>query len=151
MVLFDRLVAAAGGEPTAADIVGLGPDRLHSLGLSGAKSAAMVDVARRQVSGHFDIENLDALDDEAVVAALTAARGVGRWTAEMFLLHQLRRPDILPAGDLGIRHAIQQGWPQPRVPAEEQARQFGARWSPRRSYATALLWASLPPRHPSKP
>lgn len=145
VVLYDRLVAAARRQPTATDVAGLGPDRLHSLGLSGAKATAMVDIARLQNSGVFDLENLDALTDEQVVEALTAARGVGRWTAEMFLLHQLCRPDVLPAGDLGIRHAAMRVWRLPAVPRIEQVRELGARWSPRRSYAAALLWTSLAP------
>jgi 3-methyladenine DNA glycosylase/8-oxoguanine DNA glycosylase len=145
VVLFERLLAAAGGEPSADDIASLGPERLHAMGFSGAKSAAMVDVAQLQLSGVVDLENLDRLDDDAVVATLTSARGVGPWTAEMFLIHQLRRPDVLPAGDLGIRHAIQRAWSLPTTPGPQQARRFGIRWSPRRSYAAALLWISLSP------
>ncbi|SNY25923.1 DNA-3-methyladenine glycosylase family protein [Paractinoplanes atraurantiacus] len=143
VVLFDRLVAAAGPELTAEAVQGLGPDRIHALGLSHAKAEAMADIARLQISGAIDVENLGALGDDEVIAALTAARGVGPWTAQMFLLHQLRRPDVLPAGDLGIRHAIQRAWEQPAVPSVDEAREFGARWSPFRSYAAALLWASL--------
>jgi len=143
VVLFDRLVAAAEPELTAGAVEELGPERIHALGLSHAKAAAMVDVARLQNNGAIDVDNLDALGDDEVIAALTAARGVGPWTAQMFLLHQLRRPDVLPAGDLGIRHAIQREWQLSAAPSVEEAHEFGARWSPRRSYAAALLWASL--------
>lgn len=148
VVLFDRLFDAVGGEPTPADIAGLGPQRLHELGFSGAKSSAMVAVAALQTSGAVDLEDLDRLDDDEVVAVLTSARGVGPWTAEMFLLHELHRPDVLPAGDLGIRHAIQREWSLPAVPGVEQARVFGSRWAPFRSYAAALLWISLSPADP---
>jgi DNA-3-methyladenine glycosylase II len=93
----------------------------------------------------LDSEHLGDLDDDRVMTALTAARGVGPWTAQMFLIHQLRRPDVLPAGDLGIRHAVQAADGLPALPSVDDVREIGARWRPQRTCASALLWASLRP------
>jgi 3-methyladenine DNA glycosylase/8-oxoguanine DNA glycosylase len=141
--VFDRIQDAAGGRIDPARVDGLGPDRLRSLGLSRAKAAAIVGLARMHLDGTLVLDGLDDLDDAQVVHALTAARGVGLWTAQMFLIHQLRRPDVLPAGDLGIRRAVQRCWSRPALPSIEEVRQRGERWSPDRTYAAALLWASL--------
>jgi DNA-3-methyladenine glycosylase II len=82
------------------------------------------------------------VDDDRYVRLL-AVDPVGLWTAQMFLIHQLRRPDVLPAGDLGIRRAVQRCWSRPALPPIEAVQQMGERWSPDRTYAAALLWASL--------
>src|SRR3954451_11308555 len=142
----DRYVRLLAVDPVLRSISrvdGLGPDRLRSLGLSRAKAAAIVGLARMHLDGTLDLDGLDDLDDAQVVHALTAARGVGLWTAQMFLIHQLRRSDVLPAGDLGIRQAVRAAWALPALPRIEEVRQRGERWSPYRTYAAALLWASL--------
>jgi DNA-3-methyladenine glycosylase II len=143
LAVFGRVRDAAGGRIDPASVDALGPDRLRSLGLSSAKAAAIAGLARMHRDGTLDTDALDDLDDAAVVRALTAARGVGLWTAQMFLIHQLRRPDVLPAGDLGIRQAVRGAWALPALPRIEEVRQRGERWSPYRTYAAALLWASL--------
>lgn len=143
LVVFGRIRDAAGGQIDPARVDGLGPDRLRSLGLSRAKAIAIIGLARMHLDGTLDLDGLDDLDDVQVVQALTAARGVGLWTAQMFLIHQLRRPDVLPAGDLGIRQAVRNCWSWPALPRIEEVRQLGERWSPFRTYAAALLWASL--------
>ncbi|MDD7918771.1 hypothetical protein [Actinomycetospora callitridis] len=97
----------------------------------------------------MDTDRLDDIGDDDVTAALTAARGVGPWTAQMFLIHQLRRPDVLPAGDLGIRHAVAAGWPGQGqgsgLPSPAEVTQLGRAWRPYRTFAAAPLWASLRP------
>jgi DNA-3-methyladenine glycosylase II len=143
LAVFGRVWDAAGGRIDPASVDALGPDRLRSLGLSSAKAAAIAGLARMHRDGTLDTDALDDLDDAAVVRALTAARGIGLWTAQMFLIHQLRRPDVLPAGDLGIRQAVRAAWALPALPRIEEVRQRGERWSPYRTYAAALLWASL--------
>jgi DNA-3-methyladenine glycosylase II len=143
LAVFGRVWDAAGGRIDPRSIDGLGPGRLRALGLSGAKAVAIAGLARMHVDGTLDTDRLDGLEDDQVIRALTAARGVGLWTAQMFLIHQLRRPDVLPAGDLGIRQAVRRAWSWPALPRIEQVRQLGERWSPDRSYAAALLWASL--------
>jgi DNA-3-methyladenine glycosylase II len=82
-------------------------------------------------------------DDEAAIAMLSTIRGVGRWSAEVFLISQFHRPDILPAGDLGIRRAMRRVWELPEVPTIKEARARGMAWSPFRTYAAILLWTSL--------
>jgi DNA-3-methyladenine glycosylase II len=143
LVLFARLEAAVGGTADPPSVARLGPDGLRALGLSHAKSVAIAGLAQMHQAGTLDTDHLDGLDDEQAMAALTAARGIGPWTAQMFLIHQLRRPDVLPAGDLGIRHAIERAWAFPALPTIDEVRSFGERWSPQRTYASALLWASL--------
>lgn len=145
LTLFHRVERAAGGPLDPQRVAGLGAARLHELGLSRAKSAAVVEVAERHLAGTLDTAHLNALADDAAVAALTAARGVGPWTAQMFLIHQLRRPDVLPAGDLGIRHAVRAAWSLPALPRAGEVQDRGRAWAPFRTYAAALLWASLRP------
>ena len=145
--LFRRVEAAAGGTLDPGGVVGLGTERLRELGLSRAKATTVVGVAERHLAGTLDTDRLAGASDDEVTAALTAARGVGPWTAQMFLIHQLRRPDVLPAGDLGIRHAVAAGWQWQGsgLPSAAEVAQLGRGWRPYRTYAAALLWASLRP------
>jgi DNA-3-methyladenine glycosylase II len=143
--LFHRVEGTAGGMLDPGGVVGLGVDRLRELGLSRAKAGAVVGLAERHLAGTLDTDGLADASDEEVMAALTAARGVGPWTAQMFLIHQLRRPDVLPAGDLGIRHAVATGWERAGIPSAAEVAQLGRGWRPYRTYAAALLWASLRP------
>ena len=143
--LFRRVEGAAGGTLDPEGVVGLGMERLRELGLSRAKATTVVGLAERHLAGTLDTDRLAGASDDEVTAALTAARGVGPWTAQMFLIHQLRRPDVLPAGDLGIRHAVAAGWPRVGLPSAAEVTQLGRGWRPYRTYAAALLWASLRP------
>jgi len=145
LVLFDRIRSAAGGRVEPPEVAALGPDRLRGLGLSRAKAISVANLAEMHLSGALDTGRLDALDDETAIAALTSAKGIGLWTAQMFLIHQLRRPDVLPAGDLGIRRAVQRIRSLEATPSAEEVAAYGERWSPWRTYAAALLWASLRP------
>jgi DNA-3-methyladenine glycosylase II len=149
-VLFDRIQDALGSGLGPDGIIALGENRLHGLGLSHAKASYLVSLAEMNRSGALDIEHLDGFDDDQAIEALTAVRGIGLWTAQMFLINQLRRPDVLPAGDLGIRHAVQAGWSEPAVPTIEAVTRLGQRWAPYRTYAAALLWASLHPAGAAK-
>lgn len=121
----------------------LGADGLRACGLSRAKASYLLDLADRQARGLIDIDHLEGLSDIEVMAELTAVHGVGPWTAEMYLILQLRRPDVLPAGDLGIRNAIQAAWDLPAMPSISQTRDRATAWVPFRSYAVRLLWTSL--------
>lgn len=150
--IYDRIAVAAGGIPTPASVHALGTEKLRACGLSGAKARYVLALAERQLDGEFDIEHLDDADDAAVLAALTAVPGIGVWTAEMFLVHNLRRPDVLPAGDLGLRHAVRRQWNLDDIPSIKDVRARAEAWAPHRSYAAALLWRSLTPfGEPSDP
>ncbi|MYS23121.1 DNA-3-methyladenine glycosylase II [Streptomyces sp. DvalAA-14] len=141
--VYDRIAAATGGRPHPAGVIALGPDGLRACGLSRAKAAYVTGLAERQLSGAIDLRGLDRLSDEEAMAALRALPGIGRWTAETFLLHGLRRPDVLPADDIGIRRAVRREWALDAAPGAEEVRRRGLAWSPYRSYAAALLWRSL--------
>jgi DNA-3-methyladenine glycosylase II len=139
--IFDRVVAAVDGMPDPASMLGLGLDRLRELGMSRAKALAITDLANAVATGRVDLDHLPE-DDEEAIALLSTIRGIGRWSAEVFLIMQMHRPDILPAGDLGIRKAVQHLWELPIVPAIKEVQVRGQVWSPYRTYASVLLWNS---------
>ena len=97
-----RFAALFRGRPTPAAVAGVSDAELRAVGLSGQKIGYIRDLCRRVSAGSLSLEALDVLPDAAVVDALTAVKGIGRWTAEMFLIFRLHRPDVLPVGDLGI-------------------------------------------------
>ena len=115
------------------------------MGLSGAKSSYAFALADAQARGTIDIESLNEFNDAGVIAQLTAIRGIGLWSAQTFLIHNLARPDVLPAGDTGIRRAIATQWAMPELPAPRDVASRGQVWSPDRTYGAALLWRSLTP------
>jgi DNA-3-methyladenine glycosylase II len=148
--IFDRLQALIGDRDPAAAIADASDADLRSVGLSAAKAASLRDLAARTLDGRLDLEGLVEMTDDEARAQLTAVRGIGSWTADMFLLGQLGRTDILPAGDLGIRHAVQAAYGLDHVPSEGEVRILSEGWRPNRSLATAYLYNSLrataPPR-----
>jgi DNA-3-methyladenine glycosylase II len=142
--IYRRLTTAAEASPlTPEAVAGLGAGQLRAAGLSAAKARALDDLASGTLSGTISLEALRTVDDTEAIQRLTALRGIGPWSAQMFLLHQLRRPDVLPAGDVGLRTAVQRAWHLDKRPAESELTDRGLRWAPFRSYAAALLWASL--------
>lgn len=143
--LYDRTARALGAAPTAEGLTRLGLPRLRDIGLGGAKAACALDLAVAQLDGTIDVERMTSLDDDAVVATLTAFKGLGVWSAQAFLMRQLKRPDVLPTGDTGIRKAVQENWRLPTLPTESRTRRRAGDWAPSRSYAAALLWRSLRP------
>jgi 3-methyladenine DNA glycosylase/8-oxoguanine DNA glycosylase len=149
--IFDR-IAAAGGASRPDVLLALEAARLRAFGLSEAKASCLLELARRQAAGLINLEDMGVLTDDEVVSALTAIPGIGLWSAQAFLLRQLRRPDVLPADDTGIRRAIGREWHLGALPTPRQVRDMSAAWAPYRSYAAALLWRSLrPPGEPSDP
>ena len=129
--------------PTPAEVLPVPHDRLRSVGLSGAKARFIQDLARQVVDGSLRLDALDAMTDAEVIAALTTVKGIGRWTAEMFLMFRLHRPDVLPLGDLGIVKAIQKAYRLRKPPTPERMVRLGESWRPYRSIACWYLWASL--------
>ena len=140
-VIFGRLTDATGLPIRPAAILRLTPEQLRAAGLSKQKAAYITDLAARARSIQFS--RLPQLSDEEIIARLTAVRGVGVWTAQMFLLFSLRRPDVLPTGDLGIRAAIRRVWGLPELPTPRQVEEIGAPWHPWCSVASWYLWRSL--------
>ena len=138
-----RFDALCGGVPTAAAVAACREDDLRAAGLSGQKIAYMRDLSARVLDGSLALHALDRLSDEAVIEALTSVKGIGRWTAEMFLMFRLHRPDVLPLGDLGIVKAVQRAYRLRRAPTPERLTRIGEPWRPYRSVACWYLWASL--------
>lgn len=138
--LFARLTAVLGGEITAERLAAASDAQLRSAGLSGAKARALQELGARIVDGELSLEALRELDDAAVQARLVTLRGVGPWSAQMFLLHELRRPDVFAAGDVALRNAIGRLDGLERAPDIKQANERALVWRPYRSYAAAHLW-----------
>lgn len=136
--IFGRLDAAAAAI-TPERILELGPQGLSRAGLTGRKVDAALGLAEAVVSGRIRLDAL-AADDASALRQLTALRGIGPWSAQMFLIGQLRRPDILPASDFGIRSGVRAAWELPALPSAREVAARGAAWSPYRSYAAALVW-----------
>jgi DNA-3-methyladenine glycosylase II len=138
-----RVDALLGGLPTPAGAAAVSDLQLRAAGLSGQKVGYLRDLCRRMSDGSLRLDALDDMTDEAVITALTSVKGIGRWTAEMFLMFRLHRPDVLPVGDLGIVKAIKAAYKLRTVPTPERMLRFGEAWRPYRSVACWYLWASL--------
>ena len=143
--IFARLVALCpcGVLQAPAEIEGLSDDQLRSVGLSRQKVGYMRDLCARLTNGSLNLDELDALDDERVIERLTAVKGFGRWTAEMFLMFRLHRPDVLPVGDLGIVTAMQRVYRMRKRPTPKRMLKIGEAWRPYRSVASWYLWQTL--------
>ena len=129
--------------PDAAAIAAQSDASLRGVGLSGQKVGYLRDLSLRIADGRLNLDELDALSDEVVIERLTAVKGFGRWTAEMFLMFRLHRPDVLPAGDLGIVNAIQRLYRLRKRPDAKRVLKIGEAWRPYRSVASWYLWQSL--------
>lgn len=142
-VIFERLLCAAGGTITPANVLKLRPARMRSAGLSTQKTAYIRDLARHTRDGHLVFEEMGSLSDEEVIERLTVVKGIGVWTAHMFLIFALRRPDILPTGDLGIRAAIRKAYGLPGLPKPAEIENLAEHWRPYCTVASWYLWRSL--------
>ena len=141
--IFGRLDALIGERDPAEAVAAASDADLRAVGLSANKMASLRDLAARTLDGRLALDRLDELPDEEARAQLTAVRGIGAWTADIFLLAHLGRPDILPAGDLGIRRAVQRLYGLDRLPSEKEVIGRGEVWRPDRSLATGYLYALL--------
>lgn len=144
-VIFGRVTDAAGGRLTPEGILKLRPVRMRTLGLSGQKTAYIRDLARHARDGRVAFEELARLPDEAVIERLTEVKGIGVWTAHMFLIFALRRPNVLPTGDLGIRNAIRKAYGLLELPKPAEMETLSEPWRPYRTVASWYLWRSLEP------
>jgi DNA-3-methyladenine glycosylase II len=142
-VIMDRLVAAVGGEVTPVRILALRPGRMRKLGLSTHKTAYIRDLARHTRDGKLVFSELPELTDQQVIERLTQVKGIGVWTAQMFLMFALRRHDILPTGDLGVRNAIRKAFNLSELPTPAEMEEIARNWRPWCSVASWYLWRSL--------
>ena len=142
--IFGRFAALfPGSQIDAAAIAAYSDEVLRSVGLSGQKVGYMRDLSARIIDGRLKLDELGTLPDEQVIERLVAVKGFGRWTAEMFLMFRLHRPDVLPAGDLGIVVAIQRLYRLRKRPDAKRVLKIGEAWKPYRSVASWYLWQTL--------
>lgn len=143
--IYGRLIERYGGRtPTPEELIADDLDALRlAAGLSRAKARYLRSLAEHVVSGELELERFDELPDEQVSAELVAVKGLGQWTADMFLMFHLGRPDVLPVGDLGIRRAVERAYGLPRLPDAAQLTEIAEPWRPHRTLACRYLWHSL--------
>lgn len=138
-----RLVERAGGRLAAGPLLALSDEEFRLCGVSAQKAAYLRDLASRAASGSLPMNRLGRLPDEEVIERLTVVKGVGRWTAQMFLIFALGRPDVLPHDDLGIRSAIRRLYGFPELPRRDEIDRVAEPWRPYASVACWYLWRSL--------
>ena len=143
--VWDRVVACVGGDVSPQTVLGRERPVLRACGLSDRKTEYICDLAQHFANGSIHVHRWPAMSDEEIIAELVAVRGIGRWTAEMFLIFSLLRPDVFPLDDLGLQKGIRVAYFANRKVALSTMRRIGERWRPWRSVATWYLWRSLDP------
>lgn len=141
--IFKRFTILSGDPVTPRGILKLTDAQLRSVGLSKQKSSYLKDMAERTARGELDFTRLHEMTDDEVIQHLTQVKGVGVWTAHMFLMFTLRRPDVLPTGDYGIQAAMKKHYKKRKMPKPEQMAKIARSWEPYRSVACWYLWRSL--------
>jgi DNA-3-methyladenine glycosylase II len=142
--IYERLTALFGDRaPTPRELLDVDPEKLREAGLSRAKVAYLRDLAEHVEDGELDLEHLAELESDEIAAQLTAVKGLGPWTVDMFLIFHLGRPDILPVGDLGVRRAVQIAYELDELPKPDELERIAEPWRPWRSLACLYLWRSL--------
>ena len=144
-----RLRDALGETVTPDAAVALGIQPMRAAGLSGAKAASVMDLAQRVVTGGLDLDSLDALPDAEVVTRLSAVRGIGPWTAQMFLLFDLRRADVWPIGDLGVRNGLGRVLGLRAMPTPKETEWVGVGYRPWRSAVAWYCWRAVDVQPPA--
>jgi len=143
VTIFKRFAALAGEPLTPEGILKLSDEQLRTVGLSKQKSAYVKDLAAKTAAGLIDFSQLLEMPDEEVIKHLTQVKGVGVWTAQMFLMFTLRRPDVLPTGDYGVQAAIKKHYKKRQMPKPHIMEKIARPWVPYRSIACWYLWRSL--------
>lgn len=141
-----RFVAACGvngNHPTPEQILAHDESTMRACGLSAAKTAAIRDLALHVVEGKLPLDRVESMDDESVIEALVAVRGIGRWTAQMFLMFRLWRPDVLPVLDLGVRKGAQQIYRMRALPEADRLEKVAKKWRPFASIGSWYCWRVL--------
>jgi DNA-3-methyladenine glycosylase II len=143
--IYRRLLEHFGGHPpTPEQVLDADPDEMRTAaGLSRAKTGFLRSLAEHVLSGELELDRLDDLSDDEIMERLVAVKGIGEWSADMFLMFQLERPDVLAAGDLGIRRAVERAYGLEALPAPAEIEALGEAWRPYRSIACRILWRSL--------
>ena len=143
VTIFNRFAAIAGEPLTPEGILKLSDEQLRSVGLSKQKSAYLKDLAAKTAAGMLDFARLPDLTDEEVIQHLTQVKGIGVWTAHMFLMFSLRRPNVLPTGDYGVQVAIRKHYNKRKLPKPKDMEKIARAWEPYRSVACWYMWRSL--------
>ena len=143
--IYGRLTDYFGGHtPTPAEVLAADPEEMRAAaGLSRAKAGFLRSLAEHVLDGSLELEGLDELPDDDVIAELVAVKGLGEWTSHMFLMFHLQRPDVLAVGDLGVRRAVMIRYQLPELPTPGELEELGERWRPYRTLACLYLWRSL--------
>jgi DNA-3-methyladenine glycosylase II len=143
--IFDRFVNLVGGGrfPTPEKLLEASDEVMRSAGLSRGKMSYIRDLATHVNNRTLSFHRHSRMTDDEIIADLTKVRGIGRWTAEMFLMFNLHRPDVLPVDDLGVRNAVARLYAMSEPPPPKELREFGERWRPYRTVASWYLWQSL--------
>ena len=143
--IYGRLLEYFGGHtPSPEEVLAADPDEMRAAaGLSRAKVSFLRSLAEHVISGELELDKLDRLPDEEIVAELTAVKGIGEWSAHMFLMFQLERPDVLAVGDLGIRRGVERAYGLPDLPSTQELTELAEPWRPWRSIGCRLIWHSL--------
>lgn len=143
--IFARFVALTPGKkfPTPREILKMPAAKMRKCGLSKMKASFIKDLAKKTLDGSLDFKHMDTMSDEEVIEHLVSVKGIGRWTAEMFLIFSLHRDDVFSYGDLGLRNALRKIYKLRNAPTPAQAERITAKWKPYRSLGSRYLWASL--------
>lgn len=143
VVIFNRFTEAAGDPVTPEGILKLSDAQMRAIGLSKQKTAYLRDLAQKTKDGLLNFERLADMSNEEVIEHLTQVKGIGVWTAHMFLMFTLKRPDILPTGDYGIQAAMKKHYRKRKWPKPKDMEKIAKSWAPYRSVACWYLWRSL--------
>lgn len=143
--IWRRVRALVEGPFTAEAVLALGPEPIRAAGFSTAKVVSLLDLAAKVDAGQVRLERIGRIDDEAVIAELVTVRGIGRWTAEMFLMFSLHRLDVWPVGDLGVRAGYARAYGMDELPAPKELLLLGDRFRPWRSLAAWYCWRVVQP------
>ena len=142
--IYGRMIELWGGRtPTPRELLDTDPEAIRAAGMSRPKVAYLRDLAEHVLSGELELDRLHELTDEEITTELTAVKGLGVWTAHMFLIFHLQRPDVLPVGDLGVRNAIKRAYELDELPDPAAMTELAEPWRPHRSLASLYLWRSL--------
>jgi DNA-3-methyladenine glycosylase II len=142
--IYGRMLDLFGGHaPSPVQLLAADPEKIRAAGLSRPKIQYLRDLAQHVEDGELELDRLDELSDEEVIEQLTAVKGLGEWSAHMFLMFHLRRPDVLPVGDQGIRNAVRMEYRLRKAPDPKRLEKIARPWRPYRTLACLYLWSSL--------